>query len=382
MINRSVFAKGWLVLTVVLWPTILITQSIEWTLRTDWPTPALFEQLGTAAKIPDLPIQHQLIFGYFFDKNELTYSRLSIEEKNHLQDVKQLLQFNRMLGYLTFVVLLFTLTRPKLAAIACRSGIHLLWGLILGIGLIASRWILFTRGIHPVFFPAGNWDFNPAKHLMVAMYTQSYLAGYGIAILTTLCLASGLIYLLTRPYSRAVSRQRWERPRLQLSWMIATTIGLLLMYWFGQHMVMLWSWAWWIYLLLCVVVLATSIHLFLSNQKSSALLQLIASFLLYQSFAFGVRTTTVYANQVIQVQGKAIVSAIQQFHKNNNRFPDHLIRLTPQYIAEIKRPLPSSLWTYQVNQKNSLFILEFVGPLAFTYSYHSRTRTWNYLLPH
>ncbi len=110
------------------------------------------------------------------------------EEKSHLADVKQLIQFSFIALIITAILLFYTFTKKTV-----KYGTYLLLA-ILALSSIIPFDLLFTK-FHQIFFQQGNWQFAPDSTL-ITFYSSSFFANYALAIaIHAIIIASMLTYL-------------------------------------------------------------------------------------------------------------------------------------------------------------------------------------------
>ena len=178
--------------------------------------------LGAAFSISILCVFNELYFSIFnLDKTALQFLQGSIsaqelketniegffftrKEIKHFQDVKAILDsIILLLPILILPVIILFHNAPKLGQkIALISiGIQTLFLGALTAIYALGFWKPFTRTLHPIFFPDGNWQF-PSQSLIIKLYPQTVMQ-IGLAIILGLTLLQILsVYILNKKVNR------------------------------------------------------------------------------------------------------------------------------------------------------------------------------------
>jgi hypothetical protein len=368
-----------LLLTVLL-PVVLLTLSLDLTLRSDWPSPLLFASLGIEQRVPDARQQHQRVLDFYLHGRSLAGSAFTTRERQHLQDVEGLLQLGRWVGVgglLLGLGLFWGCARPWRTLV---KGSLLLLGLLSGVGLLATRWVLLFRGLHPLLFPGGGWDFDPAVHLLPRLYTQDYLALYGGAVLGTAVLGAGLLYALGRWRGPRADALRWGWGRAEWGLLAAGVVLSGPAWWAGRHMYLPGDAAWDTFYGLAALLLAATVALWLGAHKALGATLLLAALLPYQSFACGVRHAALQARDYVADTGARVVAALERYRDERGRAPPSLGDLVPRYLAALPPTPAGEPWWYLHSPNFRYYGVGFAGPLAYRHMYASPSGQWE-LLP-
>ena len=381
MTTEAVQAEHWAkrYLPAVLWPILLFSLCLELHLRSDWFAPYLFERLHVVKQVPDAAAIHQTVYDVYFADGDVAQSRFSQQEQQHITDVAAALYFNRIVAVLALIAVIAMSCFSQLRYVWMRIGACYVLAVLVALALLSTRWLLLFRGAHPLVFQEGNWDFHP-NDLMVQLYPEILLAVLASAIvITVLVLAVGLFaigtYLDKQPLFADV-RWHWHK-RLGDT---ALILGLFAVpIWIsGRDMLLPGQFSWYLFYLLCLVLVAACFAVLVLRNIALGVLLLGISFLWYQAFAEGVAHSTARAQYNLQVHGQKIIDAIAVYKKDQQRLPQSLQEL---HDASLATDVPQRLdqlgaWQFRL-LRNGHYVIYFVGPLAFEFSYHSRSDFWN-----
>ncbi len=144
---------------------------------------AQFKKLGIYDREPEADkIANEII--QFFKGKDLVTSKLTLNEKNHLADVKKVFGSMRIVLYTLTVSLLFIFfliikklkTRKRLKdflgnCLIISSVILLLVILILSLSLLSFSWAF--ENMHELFFPQGNYSF-PEESVLIILFPEQF----------------------------------------------------------------------------------------------------------------------------------------------------------------------------------------------------------------
>lgn len=367
-----------LLLTALL-PVALLTLALELTLRSDWPTPLLFHGLGIEAQVPEARQLHRRVLELYLHARSLDGTAFTSLERRHLQDVKTLLDGARLagLGALLAVLGLFWICGRPWRALA--DGSLLLLGLLTGLGLLATRWVLFFRGLHPLMFPGGGWALDPAVHRLLRLYTQAYLSLYAGTVVGAALLGAGPAYALGRRLGSRPAAPYWAWGRADW-WLVAAGAGLgAPAWWIGEHMVLPGDPAWQAFYGLAALLLVAAATLWLLPHKGRGAALLLAALLPYQGFAFGVRQTAVAGRAYAATRGTQVIAAVERYRVEEGAAPPELNALVPRYLAALPPTPAGDPWWYLHSPNFRYYGLGFNGPLEYRYMYASPSGQWDML---
>jgi len=152
------------------------------------------------------------LFGYFRDKNELDHNFFSTQATLHLADVKNLLEVESGLFYLslaTVVVIssIFVVNKQhkKLASsFLISSVITIIIVILLGLGLLSVFDPLFI-GFHKLLFNNQLWLF-PASDNLIRLFPQQFFVSFANNLATNILIISAVIALLSLFISRKTAK--------------------------------------------------------------------------------------------------------------------------------------------------------------------------------
>ena len=366
-------------LPALLWPVLLFSLCFELHLRSDWYAPYLFERLHVSDVVTDAEALHDQVYAVYFADGDLSETRFSKKEQSHISDVADMLLLNRIVAIIALIAVIAMSWKHELRWYWMRVGSCYVLGILVALALLSTRWVLFFRGLHPLIFSQGNWDFHP-NDLMVQLYPELLLAVVASAVIVTvLALAVGLFFLGLHFDKRPLfAHARWEWHKRLGD--LALVLGLFAVpIWIsGRDMILPGGFSWYLYWILCVVLVAACLVILFVRNLALGVLLLGISFLWLQAFSEGVGNSTSRAQYNLQVNGQKLIAAVAQFKEQRQRNPQSIQEL---YDAELAADVPLRLDQFGDWQMRALkdghYILYFQGPLAFEFSYHSRNEYWN-----
>lgn len=132
-----------------------------------------------------------------------------IDERAHLRDARLLLWVFLVLGVVSAVVIALSLVRssPAVRRSIWRTVSHAgaataVTVVVLGVVSLVAFSALFTL-FHQVFFPAGNWAFDPDTQRLVQLYPFSFWQIAAGALGVIVFIVAGVTWLLGRILARA-----------------------------------------------------------------------------------------------------------------------------------------------------------------------------------
>ncbi|MFW5830134.1 MAG: DUF1461 domain-containing protein, partial [Planctomycetota bacterium] len=147
-----------LVVPPLCWLVLVIALATELGIRPDvigsWA-------IDRFVDVPGAEQLHAQVLAFYYVGSPLPEASWSESERDHLADVRAVLDAIRMAGMVAAILLVAALFDRQQRWWGMRRGAAMLLALVVAVGLLASEWSLFSRGMHPVLVPQGNWDFLP-----------------------------------------------------------------------------------------------------------------------------------------------------------------------------------------------------------------------------
>ncbi len=151
-----------------------------------------------------------MVIGYVSGQGRESISSLSPAEQSHLDDIRLVIQKARLILWLIVLVaagclIALWLRRQSTAQFLLAMRQSTRASLLLWLGLTAMAIVFFESiftSMHYVFFPAGNWLFDPTNDLIINIYPPIFffyfLSSYAILVLLILLLLQAAFNRLTK----------------------------------------------------------------------------------------------------------------------------------------------------------------------------------------
>ncbi len=351
-------------------------------MRSDWYAPYLFDRLHIYQDVADADDLHNALYESYYGDGNLEETRFGKYERLHFADVARLLTWNTYALIASALALFVFSLKSKLRFIWMRIGALYVLAALVAVVLIATRWLMFFRGMHPLLFSHGHWDFHP-NDLILQLYPEMLLAIVASVIVLMVLMFAVIIYWIGNRFDKDALfvNFHWEWKKRHGD--IALVVGLFCVpIWLaGRQIIEPWGGAWLLYWFICLsIVIACFLALSLKNTATSALI-IGATVVSMHAFAEGTASTTRYAQYILDVSGKRYIKTIDDYKKEHGAVPDSIETLltfseTNNEQALVKQFGFFGPWKYEPRGKDN-YIIYFKGPLAFEFSYHSRTQYWN-----
>lgn len=346
---------------------------VEAHLRGDWMSGLLIEGLNIREVVPIADDLHQDVWQYYFQDDPLLEGEWKQKEIHHLADVKHILKLNRTFAWVAgaFSCLLMLFSERW-------RWLRMAFGWMLGIGggllLLSTHWILFFRGVHPLFFSGDSWDFNIHAHVIVRLYPDAYITWQAGAIIATV-LAGGLFFrLLAWRYEKNPPAPDWRWRAMYTGWIVAACLLAWPGWQLGRHLYSRHSPGMYYYYVIVVLMLAGGLAFWALEKRARGLAIVISALLLLHPVAFGVKAGYQAAVAATH-QAQPILNAVERFKKAENCLPESLEELKPEYLPVVP-PLNAGADGWRYDARRNRYVLWFSGPLEAVFEYHSETGKW------
>lgn len=183
-----------------------------------------FAEYKVQEEIPQAVPMHEKVINFITGKNNELPDEFNGREKQHLFDVKNLVNTSTLILY-SLIALFILLLIVSMIMLKVNSyiidfvGKVLLYGGLLTVGLAAAL-LFFTNSnfssvfdsFHRIFFKSGTYSFEPAKESIVRLYPEQLFMDLGIkisvwvAVISIIIILSGLILII-----------KTKRKKIQLS---------------------------------------------------------------------------------------------------------------------------------------------------------------------
>lgn len=374
------FVMGHVLLTwffACCWALVIAGSAVEIGIRALPVGSLAIDAFVDQTSLPDAQPRHREVMDFYYASGELSPARWSEREVGHLADVRGVLDGIR---WTTFGCLLLAVAgligQGEQRWWGPRRGAVLVLGGLGALAVIASQWSLFSRGLHPVLFPQGNWDFVPGKHRLIDLYDQPVLGAYAGAILALALLVALALWGLCRWRSRAGIAWSWQASRHQ--WWLLLGLPLVGWYaWLGYGMRTIGDAGYIAFWLIAGGMLAVVLQAMFWRDKSWSALVLALILACWLAQALAVRQASRDALASVQGGGAALQTTIEAYRQQLGRPPAALHELIGHGLEAIPSVQGGGPWYYQ--RRGRHYILGFDGPLQFAHEYVSWRGTWNLL---
>ncbi|MFW5829067.1 MAG: DUF1461 domain-containing protein [Planctomycetota bacterium] len=370
----------WEWLPALCWLPVIAAIAVEVGIRSDLVWDLASGPLGIHAAEPAASALHDDLHRFYYaGQAELMHPRWSADERAHLHDVRNILDRIRLLGIAAgALILVLSLWRWERFWWMRRGGI-LMAGLLIALGILSTQWSVFSRVVHPVVFPHGNWDFMPGRDVIIALYTQEMLAIYAAAILLMVVLGTLLLWFLGRLGTEPVVRPVWRGDRRQ--WYLA--VGLILAagpcWWAGTRMYASWDPGYLLYLALALLLVPTAIWALAARDKSWPVLLLLILVACWNIQILALRGTVAAAARTCATGGEELRLAIEDWRTDHGGVPPQALEdLIPRYLPALP-PIDGGAGPWFYRRHGRHFAVGFPGPLDFGHGYTSWRGSWNTL---
>ena len=398
-------------LPALLWPLFLLSSAFELNLRSDWYAPYLFERLHVYEQVADADELHAAVYACYFEtdvseaQDLLSTTRFGQYERLHFQDVARLLSWNRIVCVLSLLLLIVLSIWHPLRYQWMRLGSCYVIAGMFAVILMSSRWLLFFRGMHPLLFSHGHWDFHP-NDLILQLYPEMLLGVVAASVIGLVFGLTFIVYVLGWYFDKTPLFQgvhwRWYKRLTDICLVVAL---FAVPAWIsGRGMIFEGGNSWLVYWLICLSLLVVCCMAVALKNLAHSLLIVAAAMMLLQGFAEGVSNSTLRAQYCLDVFGANYRDAIEAYKNKHQALPSDLDVLREFALTQdtvelaavsdnaqetnvqsvqslAAKPLPIRFdhfgkWVY-VPDLDGHYVLYFKGPLAFEFSYHSRSDYWN-----
>jgi len=153
--------------------------------------------------------QRKALVAFLLDRTEIERSFYTPEENSHIQDIKLLLIQERIIfRYLVILTLLLTIVywqrrrRKQTMQLIANVGRALTVSLLLLLVIVPLTFFQLFNLFHQLFFPQGNWLFDPAASLLIQIYPPEFFLFFALGWLFAALITSVFIWLLARLLSK------------------------------------------------------------------------------------------------------------------------------------------------------------------------------------
>ena len=382
-------------LPALLWPLFLLSAACELNLRSDWYAPYLFERLHVYEQVADADSLHEAVYDCYFhaaaDEVDTVFAdtRFGTYERLHFQDVARLLSWNRIVCVLSLLVLIALSVWHPLRFQWMRLGSCYVIAGMFAIILMSSRWLLFFRGMHPLLFSHGHWDFHP-NDLILQLYPEMLLGVVAASLIAMVLAVTFIVYVLGWHFDKTplFKGVHWHWYKRLTDACLVVALFAVPAWISGRGMIFEGGSSWLVYWLICLLLLIVCCAAVAIKNTAHSLLLIVAVMICLQAFAEGVSNSTLRAQYCLEVFGGHYRDAIAVYKNTHQKLPADLEQLrafaktqATDSSGPALKPLPIkfdhfSKWVYRPDADGH-YVLYFKGPLAFEFSYHSRSDYWN-----